>query len=49
MTTTTVVNLLHLDQVDQYKTSNGGFKWKMIENKLKIDKKKKSWAKKGIK
>jgi hypothetical protein len=38
-TTTTVAKLLHIDQVDQYNTSNGRFKWKMIENKLKTDKK----------
>ena len=40
-----IVKLLHLDQVDQYKTSNGGFKWKMIENKLKIDKEKRKLGK----
>jgi hypothetical protein len=39
-TTTTVAKLLHIDQVDQYNTSNGRFKWKMIENKLKTNKKK---------
>ena len=36
----TVAKLLHLDQVDRYTTSNEGFKWKMIENKLKTDKEK---------
>jgi hypothetical protein len=30
--------LLHLDQVDQYRTTNEGFKWKFIETKLKTDK-----------
>ena len=39
-TATSVARLLHLDQVDRYRTSNGGFKWKVIENKLKTDKEK---------
>jgi hypothetical protein len=39
-TATAVAKLLHLDQVDRYMTSNGGFKWKMIESKLKTDKEK---------
>ena len=39
-TAAAVAKLLHLDQVDRYMTSNGGFKWKMIENKLKMDKEK---------
>jgi len=38
ITAAAVAKLLHLDQVDRYRTSNGGFKWKMIENKLKTDK-----------
>jgi len=37
-TAVAVAKLLHLDQVDRYRISNGGFKWKMIENKLKTDK-----------
>jgi hypothetical protein len=39
-TIATVAKLLHLNQVDQYRMSNGGFKWKMIENKLKTNKEK---------
>jgi hypothetical protein len=39
-TAAVVAKLLHLDQVDRYRTSNEGFKWKMIENKLKTDKEK---------
>ena len=39
-TATAVAKLLHLDQVDRYMTSNGGFKWKMMESKLKTDKEK---------
>ena len=34
---TEVAKLLCLDQVNQYKTTNGGFKWKLIEIKLKAD------------
>jgi len=30
-----IVKLLHLDQVDQYRTTNERFKWKFIETKLK--------------
>lgn len=33
-----VTKLLHLDQVDQYRTTNKGFKWKLIETKLKANK-----------
>jgi hypothetical protein len=33
-----IAKLLHLDQVDQYRTTNGGFNWKLIETKLKADK-----------
>jgi hypothetical protein len=33
-----VTKLLHLDQVDQYRTTNEGFKWKLIETKLKANK-----------
>jgi hypothetical protein len=33
-----IAKLLHLDQVDQYRTTNEGFKWKFIETKLKTDK-----------
>jgi hypothetical protein len=33
-----VAKLLRLDQVDWYKTTNRGFKWKLIEIKLKADK-----------
>jgi len=39
-TAAVVAKLLHLEQVDRYMTSNGGFKWKMIESKLKTDKEK---------
>jgi len=39
-TAAAVAKLLHLDQVDRYRTSDGGFKWKMIESKLKTDKEK---------
>jgi len=28
--------LLHIDQVDKYKTFKWGFKWKLVENKLKV-------------
>jgi hypothetical protein len=38
--TTVEVTKLHLDQINQYKTSNEGFKWKLIENKLKTYKEK---------
>jgi len=30
-----IAKLLHLDQVDQYRTTNERFKWKFIETKLK--------------
>ncbi|KAL9346086.1 hypothetical protein Peur_060939 [Populus x canadensis] len=30
-----IAKLLHLDQVDQYRTTNEKFKWKFIETKLK--------------
>jgi len=33
-----VTKLLHLDQVDQYRTINEGFQWKPIEAKLKANK-----------
>lgn len=33
-----ITKLLHLNQVDQYRTTNKGFKWKFIETKLKTDK-----------
>jgi hypothetical protein len=33
-----IAKLLHLDQVDQYRTTNEGFKWKLIETKLKANK-----------
>jgi hypothetical protein len=36
--TTKVIKLLHLDQVAQYRTTNDGFKWKLIETKLKANK-----------
>ena len=38
--TTVEVTKLHLDQINQYKTSNERFKWKLIENKLKTYKEK---------
>ena len=47
-TTTTVAKLLHIDQVDQNNTSNGRFKWKMIENKLKTDKKKRKVGRRKV-
>jgi hypothetical protein len=34
-TTVDVAKLLHLGQVDQYRTTNRGFNWKLIETKLK--------------
>ena len=33
-----VTKLLHLDRFNQYRTTNGWFKWKLNETKLKIDK-----------
>jgi hypothetical protein len=33
-----ITKLLHLNHVDQYRTTNKGFKWKFIETKLKTDK-----------
>jgi len=39
-TAAAVEKLLYLDQVDRYRTSDEGFKWKMIESKLKMDKEK---------
>ena len=38
-TTTEVTKLVHLDKISQYRTTNGSFKWKLIEAKLKIKKK----------
>lgn len=32
-----VTKPLYLDQIDQYKISSRGFKWEMIESKLKED------------
>jgi hypothetical protein len=33
-----VVKLLHLDKICQYRTTDGSFKWKFIEVRLKISK-----------
>jgi dUTPase len=35
---TEVTKLLHLDKVNQYRMTNRGFKWKLIETKLKVNK-----------
>jgi hypothetical protein len=37
-TTIEVTKLVHLDKISQYRTTNGSFKWKLIEAKLKIKK-----------
>jgi hypothetical protein len=36
--TTEVTKLLHLDKINQYRTTNRGFKWKLTETKLKVNK-----------
>jgi hypothetical protein len=37
-TTVVVTKLLYLDKIGQYRTTNGSFKWKLIEDRLKTNK-----------